>query len=179
MLDRDGTVIEDRDYIGDPDLATLLPGAAEGLGRLRALGLGLAIVTNQSGIGLGFFRRADADAVNARVSALLAANGVEIDGIYMCPHRPDEGCRCRKPAPGLVEQAARELGFDPSRSFMVGDKAIDMALGRRVGARTILVRTGYGAAQQGDAAADTDHVVDDLAAAAALIDRMLHVTAVE
>jgi D-glycero-D-manno-heptose 1,7-bisphosphate phosphatase len=158
---------------------SLVPGAVEGLTRLRVLGLGLAVVTNQSGIGRGLFTHAAAEEVNARVTTLLAAEGVKLDGIYMCPHRPDEGCRCRKPAPGLVEQAARELGFDPLRGFMIGDRAVDMKLGRQVGAPTFLVRTGYGAAQQADAVHEADYVVDDLLAAADLIGHILQVIAVE
>lgn len=169
LLDRDGTINEEREYLSDPAQVVLLPGAATGLRQMRALGLGLVVISNQAGIGRGKFDHAALDAVNARLHELLAAEGITLDGFYVCPHAPSEGCRCRKPAPGLVEDAARDLGFDPRDSFMIGDKAIDMALGRRVGATTILARTGYGAEQQKEAAADTDYVVDDLAAAAALI----------
>lgn len=173
MLDRDGTINVEREYLGDPDGVTLLPGAAEGLRRMARAGLRFVILSNQSAIGRGYFTRRDAEAVNQRLVDLLRQEDVRIDGIYMCPHAPDDACRCRKPAPGLVEDAAREIGFDPHDSFMIGDKAIDMALGRRVGATTILVRTGYGAAQAADAAADADFTVDDLVAASAVIGRLL------
>jgi len=131
------------------------------------------VITNQSGIGRGLFTRMDADAVNTRMNELLARDGVTLDGLYMCPHAPDEGCRCRKPNTGLVEAAARDLSFDPKRSFMVGDKAIDMALGRRVGAVTILVRTGYGTAQENESRGDIDLAVADLAAAARFIETLV------
>jgi histidinol phosphatase-like enzyme len=100
---------------------------------------------------------------------LLAAHGVTLDAIYYCPHRPDEGCACRKPGSQLVERAVADLGFDPGRSFVVGDKPSDIDLGRGVGATTILVRTGYGAAHEAAGDALADFVVDDLRGAARVI----------
>ena len=96
-----------------------------------------------------------------------------MDGIYWCPHRPDEPCDCRKPRTGLVRRAARELGFDPGRSFVVGDKSADVELGAALGATTVLVRTGQGARTEAERAARPDHVVDDLQRAAALILRLV------
>lgn len=171
LLDRDGTINVEREYLADPAQVALLPNAAAGLSRLRALGLGLAVVTNQAGVGRGYFTLADVAAVNRRLTDLLAAAGVVLDGLFVCPHAPDAGCACRKPAPGLVLEAARTLGFDPRQAFMVGDKAIDIATGKGVGATTILVRTGYGQAVAAAGGAGADHVVDDLAAAAAIIER--------
>jgi D-glycero-D-manno-heptose 1,7-bisphosphate phosphatase len=173
LLDRDGTINVERGILGDPDGIELLPGAAEGLRCLGGLGLGLVVVSNQSGVGRGHYTVAQADAVNARLSDLLARDGIVLDGIYICPHTPDDGCDCRKPAPGMAHRAARELGFDTTRVFMIGDKAIDVGMGRRIGATTFLVRTGYGKAEEEAAGEDADYVVDDLAQAAKLIASVL------
>lgn len=161
LLDRDGTVIVDRPYLADPDGVQLLPGAAEGLRRIAGLGLGLVIVSNQSGVGRGYFGIDAVDRVNARMAELLAAEGVRLDGVYVCPHAPDAGCRCRKPRPGLVQQAARELGFEPARGFVVGDQPSDVALGRAVGATTFLVGRGEAPQTAGDDPGP-DHMARDL-----------------
>jgi D-glycero-D-manno-heptose 1,7-bisphosphate phosphatase len=168
-LDRDGTIIVERHYLSDPEQVALLPGAATGLRALRALGLGLVVVTNQSAIGRGFFDQARLEAIHQRLGALLQAQGVRLDGLYVCPHRPDEGCACRKPGTGLLERAASELRFDPRSSFVIGDKACDVELGQRVGATTLLVRTGYGAQTLATLSSAPDYVADDLQHAAALI----------
>ena len=162
ILDRDGTVIEERHYLSDPDGVVLLPGAGEALREARRLGLDLFLVTNQSGVGRGYFSLDRLGEIHQRLTELLAAEGVELDGIYFCPHTPDDDCPCRKPRPGMIEQAAAENGFDPRRAFVVGDKLCDVDLGRAVGATTFLVRTGYGAKEAEDPRVRPDHVVDDL-----------------
>jgi D-glycero-D-manno-heptose 1,7-bisphosphate phosphatase len=168
LLDRDGTLIVERHYLSRPEDVQLLPGALAGLQRLRQLGLGLVVITNQSGIGRGYFDQAALDAVHARLRQLLQDGGVHLDGIYVCPHGPEDGCACRKPATGLVRQAAAELGFEPAEAFVIGDKASDVEMGRRLGATTLLVRTGYGREhEQGKVQAD--FVVDDLGAVAEVI----------
>jgi D-glycero-D-manno-heptose 1,7-bisphosphate phosphatase len=169
LLDRDGTLNEERHYLGDPDQLVLFPGTGAALRLLSEAGFGLVVITNQSGIGRGLFSLADADQVNERLRALLAADGAMLDGIYMCPHSPDQSCDCRKPLPGLVERAAADLGFDPGASTVIGDKQADIALGRRIGARTILVRTGWGEDTLAKGDSRPDHVAADLAAAAAWI----------
>ena len=172
LLDRDGTVIADCGYLADPAGVELLPGAAEGLARMRSYGLGLAIVTNQSGIGRGYFDEAQLGAVHRRMEELLNAEGVRLDGIYYCPCHPDRRCDCRKPKPGLVHAARSELGFDPSRSFVIGDKDSDMEMGRAVSARTFLVRSG--AVDEGAGSRERpDYVVDDLLDAADRIQEIL------
>ena len=175
LLDRDGTVIVNRHYLGDPDGVTLLGGAAEGLRRIAGLGLGLAVVSNQSGVGRGYFGIDAVTRVNARMSALLAAEGVRLDGVYFCPHAPDAGCRCRKPRPGLVERAAQLLDFEPARGFVVGDQATDVALGHAVGATTFLIGTGEAPEAPGAGEPGPDHLVRDLNAVAdvlhGLVDR--------
>jgi len=166
LIDRDGTLNIERHYIADPDLLELYPGAGAALRLLRAQGFGLAVVTNQSGIAKGKITPVQLEAVHARLGALLAEEGVTVDGIYVCPHGPDDGCDCRKPLPGMIVQAARELGFDPREAFLIGDKGIDIGLGNAVGAATILVRTGYGAETEREHLADPDYIADDLPDAA-------------
>ncbi|MFW5681166.1 MAG: D-glycero-alpha-D-manno-heptose-1,7-bisphosphate 7-phosphatase [Pseudomonadota bacterium] len=168
FLDRDGTVIVDRHYPKDPAKVALETGAAAGLRRFAAAGIKLVVVTNQSGIGRGLLTEADYARVSGRMVELLAAEGVTLDGIYHCPHAPEAHCRCRKPMPGLVERAVAELGLDPARSVVVGDKASDLGLAAAVGARAVLVTTGYGARTAVEAADRADAVVSDLAAAANL-----------
>jgi D-glycero-D-manno-heptose 1,7-bisphosphate phosphatase len=173
LLDRDGTLNVDCDYLCDPARLELIPGAAGALRRLAGLGLGLIVITNQSGVGRGLIRPDQLAAVHQRLGELLAGEGVKLAGIYACPHVPADACHCRKPGIALVEQAAAELDFNPAQGFVVGDKASDIELGRRLGATTLLVRTGYGAETERDGRADPDFVVDDLAQAAEVIHGLL------
>lgn len=173
LLDRDGTIIFDRHYLHDPDGVELLPGAVEGLQRMRDMGFGLAVLTNQSGVGRGYYDVASVNACNERMADLLQPHGVAFDGVFYCPHTPDEACRCRKPAPGLMEQAVEALGFDPAQSFMIGDKEADMGVGRNTGAVTILVRTGKGAAHEERCRDIADYVADDLRGAADIIKSLI------
>jgi len=172
FLDRDGTVIVERHYLGDPAGVTLLPGAAEGLRRLSAVGVQLVLVTNQSGVARGYFTEEDMHAVHMRLSHLLAEEGVTLDAIFTCPHHPDANCACRKPRVGMLEQARRELSVDWERSAVIGDKPCDIEMGRAAGLTTILVRTGYGANPAGPTACKPDWVVDTLDEAAT---RLLHI----
>jgi phosphoheptose isomerase len=146
-----------------------LPGAAEALRSLRALGLGLVVITNQSVVGRGLTDEAGLGRVHARMLALLEAEGVHVDDIYHCPHRPEDGCRCRKPGTALLDLAAKHWQGDPRQSFVIGDNDCDVALGANVGATTVLVRTGHGAGVEAAGVARPDHVVDDLRGAAAVI----------
>lgn len=169
LLDRDGTINVEKEYLSSVEGLELLPNTLAGLRDLREIGLGLVVLTNQSGIGRGYFGAETVDGIHRALAGLLAAGGVSLDGIYVCPHGPDDGCACRKPAPGLAEQAARELGFRLADSFIIGDKSADIELGRRVGATTILVRTGYGREVESNGLANPDYVADDLAGAALVI----------
>lgn len=168
-LDRDGTIIEERPYLSDPEQVVLLPRAAQGLRALQALGFRLVLVANQSGVGRGYFSLEDVQRVNQRLFQLLAREGVTLNGAYICPHLPWAGCPCRKPATGLLEQAARELGARPSEAFVIGDKGCDIEMGQRAGASTLLVRTGWGRQTERAGEVRPDFVVDDLGEAAALI----------
>lgn len=169
IIDRDGTVIYDRHYLSDPAGVELLPGAAEGLKRLTEMGFELVLLSNQSGVNRGYFDHGSVRACNERMAELLRPHGVRFAAMYYCPHTPEENCGCRKPATGLMEQAARDLGFDPVDAFMVGDNVADMGVGRNSGATTILVRTGKGAACESLCRDETDYVEDDLRGVAARI----------
>jgi D-glycero-D-manno-heptose 1,7-bisphosphate phosphatase len=176
LLDRDGTIIEDRHYLSDPGGVKLLPGVGQSLRGLADLGLILVVVTNQSGIGRGLFSGKQAQAVHEEMVRQLARECVLIENIYVCPHAPEEGCRCRKPAPGLVEKAVRELGFSPEESFVFGDRECDIELGQRVGATTFLVRSNYVWHSDDRAQVEPDYVVDGIGQAVPVIESLLKVT---
>ncbi len=170
LLDRDGTINVDIDYVLDPGELRLIPGAVAGLKELRDLGLGLVVVTNQSPIGRGWITGERMDEIHERLHEMLREGGVELDGIEVCPHAASVGCDCRKPEPGMALRAAANHGFDLTRAFVVGDHARDLKMGRRVGATTILVRTGRGDGELAEGAGRwADHVVLDLGEAASVI----------
>ncbi len=144
LLDRDGTINVDYGYLSDPSGVVLIEGAAEALKRLNGRGIKAVVVSNQSGVGRGYFTDKDVSAVNGRLSELLGERGARLDGIYYCPHRPDEECGCRKPKAGLFMKAAKEQGIDAGLLYVVGDKASDVELARNIEAMSVLVLTGNG-----------------------------------
>ncbi len=178
LLDRDGTIVVDRDYLADPDGLEFISGAAEGLRALHANGYRLVVVTNQSGVGRGLFSMARLELIHQRLHRMVRLAGAALAGIYFCPHRPDQHCACRKPETGLVTQAAAELSFNPAAAIVIGDKASDIELGRRVRATTILIRRPANAAAggisngagRGAAPAGADFIATGLDDAARLID---------
>jgi D-glycero-D-manno-heptose 1,7-bisphosphate phosphatase len=172
-LDRDGTLIIEWEYLADPQGVELLPGVITGLRHLREVGLGLVVITNQSGVRRGYFDDVQLALIHEKLHDLLQACDVCMDGIYVCPHTPDDNCSCRKPRTGLLVRAAHELGFDPRASFVVGDKTRDVELGRRVGATTFLVRAGYGAQVTAEGKVKPDYVVDGVHEATLVIERLL------
>jgi D-glycero-D-manno-heptose 1,7-bisphosphate phosphatase len=131
------------------------------------MGFGLVVITNQSGIGRRLFDQVQLERVHERLKQLLDREGVHLDGIYICPHKPDDDCGCRKPRLGLLQKAAKDLGFRLENTIVIGDKESDIEMGRAAGALTFLVRTGYG--HQCATAATADFVVDDLAAGTELL----------
>jgi formyltetrahydrofolate-dependent phosphoribosylglycinamide formyltransferase len=140
FLDRDGTLIEDPGYLSDPAQVVLLPGAADAVRALNEAGIPVILVTNQSGIGRGFYSEGDFQAVQAELERQLAAHGARLDDVYFCPHDPDaEACACRKPGPALFRLAAREHGLRLHRCLFVGDRARDVVPGAELGASAILV----------------------------------------
>lgn len=137
LFDRDGTLVVDVPYNGDPDLVVAMPGAQEAVDLVRAAGLPIAVVSNQSGIGRGIVTAEQVEAVNERVDALLGG----FDAWRICPHAPDAGCDCRKPGPGLVLQAAAALGVPPERTVVIGDSPSDVGAAHAAGAVGVLVPT--------------------------------------
>lgn len=151
FLDRDGTINVDVDFLRSPDQVLLIPGAAEAIRRLNARGVATAVVTNQSGIARGLFAEEALGPIHATLESALHRSGARVEGIYYCPHHPTEGippyvvdCDCRKPKPGMLLAAARDLRIDLRRSFLVGDRISDIEAGHAAGTRAILVLTGNG-----------------------------------
>jgi KDO2-lipid IV(A) lauroyltransferase len=177
FLDRDGTIIEDPGYLRDPEKIQFIPGSIDALRDLQRAGYRLVLVSNQAGVARGLLSETDVRRVNDRLSTLLAEAGVRLDGVYYCPHHPDYGppeyrrdCDCRKPRPGMVQRATRDLNLDPSRSVVIGDHVSDATLAQAFpGMVGIMLRTGHGADQwqkiQEGALSAPEHVVDDLRAA--------------
>ena len=160
FFDRDGTLMEEMGYCADPKLVRVFPGVADAIRSLRAAGFGIFVVTNQAGIGRGYFTEADYQAVQAEFLQQLGPD--LIDATYFCPDHPDTPSDRRKPAPGMLLEAAAQYGVDLAQSYMVGDKAIDVECGRRAGARSVQVLTGYGNKERTDA----DFVAGDAISAA-------------
>ena len=153
FLDRDGTLIAEKKYLHRPEDVELFPGAGAALKRLSDAGFKLIIVTNQSGIGRGYFTLADAERVNDRVSREFARDGVRFKKTYIAPEAPDQPSRVRKPSPQFLFDARDEFNLNLAESFMVGDKLIDLECGWNAGVKkSILVRTGYGAGFERNAA---------------------------
>ena len=168
FLDRDGVIIVDRHYLDDPADVQLEAGVPAALRRARASGYRLVGLSNQSGLGRGLFDLATFAAVMARLDALLRDEGCALDAFFYCPHAPVDACACRKPAPGLLHEAAREMAWEPERSAMVGDKLADVDLALDAGLQPILVRTGHGVGAEAALGGRVGvPVCDDLAAAVA------------
>lgn len=163
FVDRDGTLIVEREYLADPAGVEFVPGAIDALRGLRDLGYRLVVVTNQSGIGRGIYSEADYQAVRQRIDDVLAEQGIRLDGVYHCPHHPEitGPCECRKPGLGLYRQAERELGVDLAESVYIGDRSRDVLPALQLGGLGLLVLTGYGAAEAAQVPAGIE-VVSDL-----------------
>jgi D-glycero-D-manno-heptose 1,7-bisphosphate phosphatase len=170
FLDRDGTIAEEVGYLNHTSRFRVFPFVAEAIRRLNEAGFPVVVVSNQSGVGRGYFPESLVQTVNELMKAQLAASGARIDAIYYCPHTSADNCDCRKPKAGMLERAAREHSLDLPRSFVVGDRYGDIELARHARARGILVRTGYG---EGELAwhsakwpSQPDFVAEDLSNAA-------------
>jgi D-glycero-D-manno-heptose 1,7-bisphosphate phosphatase len=169
FLDRDGTIIEERNYLHRPEDVVVLLGAPKALRRLADAGFRLILVTNQSGVGRGYFSLADVERVNAHLADEFALHGVAFLKTYVAPEAPDQPSRGRKPSPQFLFDARDEFHLDLAQSYMIGDKLIDLECGWNAGVKAaILVRTGYGAETERKHAGALNHaaVVNDLAAAA-------------
>jgi histidinol-phosphate phosphatase family protein len=165
FLDKDGTLVENVPYNVDPERITLAPGAVEAVSRLAEQGYRIIVVSNQPGVALGYFEHTDLQGVEQRLQDLLPA----LDGFYFCPHAPQTGCSCRKPACGMLVRAAQEHAVDLRSSWMVGDILDDIEAGRRAGCRTVLVDNGNETEWDLSAARCPDNRVGGLDEAAALI----------
>ena len=172
FIDRDGTLIREREYLSEAEGVELLPGAAAALRGFQEDGYRIVVVTNQSGIARGLFDEASYRRVRAEVERQLDSEGVRLLGSYHCPHHPQftGPCECRKPSPGLFRTAAREHGLDLSHSVFLGDRVRDVSPGLELDGLAILVRTGYGAAEESSAPTGAV-VVDDLPAALTFVRR--------
>jgi D-glycero-D-manno-heptose 1,7-bisphosphate phosphatase len=175
FLDRDGTLIEEVDYLERVEQVALYSCSIDGVRLLNRAGIRVFVVTNQAGVARGYFTESVVADVHRHIDSLLGSGGARIDAYYYCPHHPEgavetyrRSCDCRKPGRGLVDRAAREFGIDPSRSFVVGDRWLDIQLARAVGARAVLVRTGFGSTAERQQPSDVtaDAIADNLVGAA-------------
>ena len=175
FLDRDGTIAEEVGYLNHVSRFRMFPFAAQAILQLNRAKLPVIVITNQSGVTRGYFPESLIGDVHELMTTQLAKDGAHTHALYYCPHKGDDACACRKPKPGMLEHAAREHGLDLRRSFVVGDRYGDIELAHRVGARAILVRTGYGEGEiqwhSANWPAPPDFIADDLAAAAEWIVR--------
>jgi len=151
FLDRDGTIIREAEYLSDPEKVELLDGSVTGIRQLHDAGYLVVVTSNQSGVARGYFDETAVRRVNAQMQKLLQVQAAQVDAVYFCPHYPQgtvpeysRACDCRKPAPGMLQTAARELGIDLKQSWVIGDKQADIEFGLQQGLGTILVLTGYG-----------------------------------
>jgi histidinol-phosphate phosphatase family protein len=164
LLDRDGTLIEEEGYPSDPARVRLYPGVPQALRKLKKAGFRLAVVSNQSGVGRGLVTLKQMHRVNRRFLELLKKRKAPIDGLYWCPHRPEDGCSCRKPKLGMARRAARDLKVSWKRSISVGDRPSDVEMGRRTGGLGVLVLTGYG--KRWNKSSSADHIARNFKEAA-------------
>ncbi len=174
FLDRDGTINQEVDYLRRWEDFVFLPRTMAGLHRWQSLGYALVVLTNQSGVARGYLDWPTLETIHQNMRQRLSAEGIRLAGIYVCPHGPRDGCDCRKPLPGLAYRAIGELGLTLERSWMIGDKLTDLQMGRALGIRTILVRTGYGANYtESDYDGLADEVAEDLWEAAIRVEQIL------
>lgn len=170
FLDRDGTINYDPGYLSDPGALKLLSGASSAIARLNAEGIKTIVVSNQSGIGRGLFTETRLAKVHDRLRDLLRAEaGATLDGIYYCPHHPNDGCQCRKPGQEMLLRASKDLDVDTKRSYMIGDKASDIMFAVNAGLKGLLVKTGHDPDGELSTLHKQDiqphHIADDLRAA--------------
>ena len=165
FIDRDGTINIDGPYLDDPDKFEMYPGVGEGVKKLKEDGFKIIVMTNQSGIARGYFTEEILSNIHERMEIEFNAFGVELDGIYYCPHHPDDDCDCRKPKTGLFEKAIEEHDIDVNQSYMVGDKILDVEAGQKIGVKTILVPEAHARddflSAKNEWKCHPDHVGDD------------------
>lgn len=168
VLDRDGTIVVDRNYLSDPEALQFAPEAEIGLRRMRDMGFRLVVITNQSGIARGYFSLSRLDEIHTRMRQMLDSIGVPVAGIYFCPHGPENDCECRKPKLGLMRLASEDLGFDASKTIVIGDKESDVEFGRRAGGLTIMIAK----ARSVPVSAGADYIAENLKEAAEIMSHL-------
>jgi len=168
FLDRDGTINEEILFLHDPREFKLYPNALEGIKAFQDMGYRIVIISNQPGIGMGYYSKQDFYAVNREMLKAFSKVGIVVDKIYFCPHSKSEGCGCRKPAQALIHRAQRELNLDLNHSVFIGDKTSDMEAGKRAGMKTILVKTGFGGKDQ-EYGGEPDYWAQDILDAAKMV----------
>ncbi len=169
FLDRDGTLIEEANYLARPEQLKLLPFAAEAVRLLNENGFLVILITNQSGIGRKYFSEKDLREIHEKLISDLALEDAKLDAIYFCPHNPDDDCDCRKPKTGMIRQTTRDFSIDLKNSWTIGDKALDVETGFNAGTKTALVSTGYGIAEREKLNEKPDLIVENLLEAAKVI----------
>ena len=165
FLDRDGTIIEDKNFLKIPEEIEFFPGSFEAIKILRKLRYKIVVISNQSGIGRGILTEEMVKKVNDRFMQRLKENDASVDALYFCPHHPEDHCRCRKPETGMIEKAVIELSLDLKDAVVIGDHWVDIKLGKNIGAKTVLVLTGRGKnelEELKDTNIEPDFVADDL-----------------
>jgi D-glycero-D-manno-heptose 1,7-bisphosphate phosphatase len=165
FLDRDGVLMHDANYVGHVDQVVILDSAPEAVRRLQDAGFHVFVVTNQSGVGRGYFSREAVDEIHTLLDREFAKAGARIERYFVCPHHPEDQCACRKPSPKFLRDAAQEFALDLRRCFMVGDRSSDVQCGQNAGARSILVLTGAGAETLATGNVTPDHVAANVGAA--------------
>jgi histidinol-phosphate phosphatase family protein len=169
FIDRDGTISKDVPYCSSPKDFELLPEAAGGIKLLNKHHFQVVVVTNQSGIARGYFTEETLAKIHDKMHDELARQGAHVDSIYYCPHHPDDGCDCRKPSPKMVLQATSDLNIDLSQSYVVGDSAMDIEMGKRAKCKTILIKPGANAGKAIDCSYKPDYIASSVIVAAQLI----------
>lgn len=169
FLDRDGTLIEEVNFLATVEETELFSFTIEALKLFRDAGFLLFITTNQSGIARGYFDASAVNAIHAKIQNELKANSLRIESFHFCPHFPDAGCKCRKPNTGMIEQALENFDVDLSQSWMIGDKILDIEMGFNAGTKTALVKTGYGKEHQDELTRKPDIIAENLLQAAKLV----------
>jgi D,D-heptose 1,7-bisphosphate phosphatase len=169
FLDRDGTIVEDIGYLNNPQQIQFIPGSIEAIKKLNEAGYKVVVITNQAGVARGLITEDMLQTIDKTLHKFILNGGAHLDGVYYCPHHPEHGvhpykqeCECRKPHPGLIKRAHRDLNIDLSQSFMVGDKATDIQAGKRAGTKSILVESGRGLGEKARLKQKPDYIAKNL-----------------
>jgi D-glycero-D-manno-heptose 1,7-bisphosphate phosphatase len=172
FMDRDGTIVEDVGYMNSPAQIKFIPGSIEAIKLLNEAGYKVVVITNQAGVARGLVTEDMLQTIDKTLHKWILNGGAHLDGLYYCPHHPEHGvypykqvCECRKPHPGLIKRAQRDLNIDLANSYMIGDKATDVEAGKRAGTKAVFVKSGHGNEEKDKLVEKPDHIADNLLAA--------------